>query len=83
VYDKVGDLLGDKVIIRLLGGDRKEIEEKTKGNWNEIIDPKQDLPQVAKMISDLATSSQLVKVYLNNHYEGSAPKSIERLEVLL
>lgn len=83
VYEKVGDLIGERVAIRLLGGDRKEIEEKTKGNWNEIVDPKPDLANVADMISDLANGSRLVKVYLNNHYEGSAPKSIERLEALL
>lgn len=83
VYEKVGDLIGDRVVIRLLGGDRKEIEEKTKGNWNEIIDPKPDFPQVAEMISDLSSGSRIVKVYLNNHYEGSAPKSVERLESLL
>ena len=83
VYEKVGDLIGDRVALRLLGGDRKEIEEKTKGNWNDITDPKPELPQVAEMISDLAKGSRLVKVYLNNHYEGSAPKSIARLESLL
>jgi uncharacterized protein YecE (DUF72 family) len=83
VYEKVGDLIGDRVAIRLLGGDRREIEEKTKGNWNEIVDPKPDLATVAGMISDLSNGSRLVKVYLNNHYEGSAPKSIERLESLL
>jgi len=82
VYEKVGDLIGERVAIRLLGGDRKEIEEKTKGNWNEIVEPKQDLPRVADMISNLANGSRLVKVYLNNHYEGCAPKSIERLESL-
>ena len=83
LYAQFGDLIGDRVAIRLLGGDRKEIEDKTKGNWNEIVEPKADLPEVASMIGDLAKGSKIVKVYLNNHYEGSAPKSIERLEALL
>lgn len=83
LYAQFGDIIGDHVAVRLLGGDRKEIEAKTKGNWNEIVEPKSDLPEVASMIGDLARGSRLVKVYLNNHYEGSAPKSIERLEALL
>jgi len=83
LYSQFGDLIGDRVAVRLLGGDRKEIESKTKGNWNEIVDPKPDLPEVASMIGALAQGSRLVKVYLNNHYEGSAPKSIERIQGLL
>jgi len=82
LYAKVGDLIGDRVAIRLLGGDRKEIEDKTKGNWNEIVEPKENLGEIAGMIGSLANGSRLVKVYLNNHYEGSAPKSIERLRAL-
>jgi len=83
LYDACADLIGERVAIRLLGGDRKAIEEKTNGVWNEIVEPKEDLPRVAAMIRDLAASGKLVKVYLNNHYEGSAPKSIERIESLL
>jgi len=83
LYSQFGDLIGDRVAIRMLGGDRKEIESKTNGNWNEIVDPKPDLPEVASMIADLAHGSRIVKVYLNNHYEGSAPKSIERLKAIL
>lgn len=83
LYSQFGDLIGDRVPIRLLGGDRKEIESKTNGIWNEVVNPKPDLPEVASMISALAHGSHIVKVYLNNHYEGSAPKSIERLEALL
>jgi uncharacterized protein YecE (DUF72 family) len=83
LYAQFGDLIGTRVPIRILGGDRKEIEAKTNGNWDEIVDPKPDLPEIANMIDDLANGSRLVKVYLNNHYEGSAPKSIDRLSTLL
>lgn len=83
LYSRFGDLISDRVALRLLGGDRREIEEKTKGNWNEIVEPKEDLGEVADMIRSLAKGGRLVKVYLNNHYEGSAPKSIERLTGLL
>lgn len=83
VYSQFGDLIGDRVAVRLLGGNRKEIEDKTKGNWNEIVEPKEDIGEVAGMLRDLAKGSRLVKVYLNNHYEGSAPKSIERVIALI
>lgn len=83
LYTQFGDLIGDRVAVRLLGGDRKEIEERTKGNWNDIVDPKEDLVEVAGMLRDLAKGSRLVKVYLNNHYEGSAPKSIDRLRAII
>jgi uncharacterized protein YecE (DUF72 family) len=83
LYTQFGDLIGNRVPIRLLGGDRKEIETMTNGTWNDIVAPKADLPEIANMIGDLATGSRIVKVYLNNHYEGSAPKSIDRLSALL
>jgi len=83
VYEKFGDLLTDRTAVRLLGGDRKEIEAKTKGNWNELVDEKSDLTTVADMLKDLAKGSRLVQVYVNNHYEGSAPKTIEKLQGLV
>lgn len=83
LYAQFGDLIGNRVPIRLLGGDRKEIETMTNGIWNEIAAPKPDLPEIAGMIGDLSKGSRLVKVYLNNHFEGSAPKSIERLSALI
>lgn len=83
LYDKNSDLVGERTAIRLLGGDRKEIEAKTKGVWNTIIEPKKDLPEIAAMLRDLSEGSRLVKAYFNNHYEGSAPLSIERIKALL
>lgn len=78
--EKFGDLIGDRCAVRLLGGDRKEIEEKTKGEWNRIVEPKEDLPKIADAIAELARGSRLVQVYVNNHFEGSAPLTIERLK---
>jgi len=76
-------LLGDRVVISLLGGDRKAIEEASGGRWDRIIDPKPQLPGIAAMVSSLAASGREVHVDVNNHYEGSAPKSIERLKGFL
>jgi uncharacterized protein YecE (DUF72 family) len=72
--------LGGRVVIRLLGGDRKAIEEASGGRWDKIIDPKPELPRIAAMVSDLIASGREVYVDVNNHYEGSAIETIERLK---
>jgi uncharacterized protein YecE (DUF72 family) len=73
-------LLRERVVIRLLGGDRKAIEEASGGRWDKIIDPKPALPRIAAMASDLAASGREVYLDVNNHYEGSAIETIERLK---
>jgi hypothetical protein len=40
LYRLYGNLLGDMTIARLLGGDRKAIEEASGGRRDKIIDPK-------------------------------------------
>lgn len=79
VYEKYGDLLNDKVIFRLLGGDRKKIEATTKGKWDKLVDEKPDLPQIVEMLKALKDGGKSVYVYVNNHYEGSAPLTIRKL----
>lgn len=83
LYGRYGNLLGDMTIIRLLGGDRKAIEEASGGRWDKIIDPKPSMPVIAAMVHDLVGSRREVYVDVNNHYEGSAPESIERLKSFL
>jgi len=83
LYQRYGRLLNKRVVIRLLGGDRKSIEEASGAQWNKIIDPKPQLPAIATMISDLVSSGREVHVDVNNHYEGSAPETIERLKGFL
>jgi uncharacterized protein YecE (DUF72 family) len=68
------------VVIRLLGLDRKGIERETGKQWDRVVAPKDnELSAVADLVNDLL--SQGVDVYLNvnNHYEGSAPLTIERI----
>jgi uncharacterized protein YecE (DUF72 family) len=77
------DYLGSTVVVRLLGGDRKAIEELTQNRWNEIVDPKPQLRGIAAMLKDLAGQGRAVLVDVNNHFEGSAPKTIERLKGFL
>jgi len=83
VYDDFGDKLVDKTVIRLLGGDRKEIENKTRKKWNTIVEPRNELKKIAGMTRDLCERGIHVTVNVNNHYEGSAPLTIDRLRGLL
>lgn len=71
-------------ILRLHGPDRAGIEEMTGKNWSRIVLPKPEGIAAAVEIAE-ANARHRVTTYVNvnNHYEGSAPLTIERfLQVL-
>ena len=69
------------VVIRLHGPDRRSIEKETGKKWNRIVAPKDDeISGVAAMVGDMPHAGVDVYVNVNNHYEGSAPRTIERLQ---
>ena len=68
-------------VIRLHGPDRSEIEKKSKGIWNQILESKDDeISKITKIIRDLDQKNLDVYVNVNNHYEGSAPRTIEKIK---
>jgi uncharacterized protein YecE (DUF72 family) len=72
------------LVIRLHGPDRKEIETKTKGVWDGIVLPKDEgLASAATIIQASLDKDLDTYVNVNNHYEGCAPLSIERLVSLV
>lgn len=82
--DRYESLIGDTISIRLHGEDRQEIEEETGGQWNRLVNPRdRELAHVAQSIKSLVKGGRLVYVQVNNHYEGSAPLTIERLRALI
>lgn len=83
VYEQFGDLVSGTSVIRLLGGDRAEIEHTTGGLWNNIVDPKPDKARIAGMSKDITYHGGHVVISINNHYEGSAPKTAEFFEAEL
>ncbi len=84
VYKQFGEKIRSLTVIRLHGGDRKEIEEQTGNEWNEIVAPKDgDLQSLATMLTDLRTRNIETFLYVNNHFEGSAPRTIARINELL
>jgi uncharacterized protein YecE (DUF72 family) len=84
VYWQFRDKLVDPVVIRMHGGDRKDMEERTGDIWNMIVESKDaELAELAKMVRDLRQSNHDIFINVNNHYEGSAPRTIERIQELL
>lgn len=72
------------VAIRLHGPDRQGIEKKTGKQWNQIVAPKdEELAAVADMVEELLGQGVNVYLNVNNHYEGSAPLTINRIKQLL
>jgi uncharacterized protein YecE (DUF72 family) len=71
-------------VIRLHGDDRGGIETLTQGNWNRIMAPKPEgLKAAARIVAENLKRKVRTFVNVNNHYEGSAPVTIERfLEIL-
>ncbi len=69
---------------RLLGPDRAKIEERTGGQWNEIVEPKDDgLSATAEILRQSLRRDVDTYVNVNNHYEGCAPLTIQRLLKIL
>jgi uncharacterized protein YecE (DUF72 family) len=70
----------DFAIIRLHGGDRAEIESKTGEVWNRLVSPRPEAIEAAvRIIRANAKNRTMTYVNINNHLEGSAPLTIERL----
>jgi len=70
--------------VRLHGYERDEIEKKTNKIYNQIVEPKdEELPGIIEMIQDMRSRGVEVYLNVNNHYEGSAPLTIEKIRGLL
>jgi uncharacterized protein YecE (DUF72 family) len=83
VRSRAADLLEGPVVVRLHGPDRSGMEEKTGGSWNRVVEPRDaELESVAAMVRGLLRGGHDVFLNVNNHFEGSAPLTIERLSAL-
>ena len=82
--ERYEQLFGETVSIRLHGEDREEMEIDSGGQWNRIINPRdRELATIALSVTTMAERGRTVFVQVNNHYEGSAPLTIERLRALM
>ncbi len=80
-FEKARPWLRSPVIIRLMGPDRQGIEKRTKKKWDRIVQPMDEtLDNVAGIISAVVADGHDVVVNINNHFEGSAPITIRKLQ---
>lgn len=80
LYNRHREKIVDKSVIRLHGPDRKAIEKETGKIWSRIVQPKdKELQALGEMISDMQSRGVQPFIYVNNHFEGSAPRTIARL----
>ena len=83
-YSEMRQLVKDLTVIRLHGPDRKGIEAKSGSVWNKVVEPRDDeLARLKAMLEDLLARGVNAYLNVNNHYEGSAPLTIERIQKLL
>ena len=79
VFNEYKEQIKSTAVIRLHGPDRSGIEKKTGSIWNQIVEPKDDeLDKVAEIIYYLKNKKVDTYVNVNNHYEGSAPLTIQK-----
>lgn len=72
------------VVIRLLGEDRKGIEVLSKDNWSTIISNKDnEIIKIVDVIKYLISKEINIFLNVNNHYEGSAPLTIQKITNML
>jgi uncharacterized protein YecE (DUF72 family) len=84
LYKNYNAFIKGLTVIRLHGEDRQGIEKLSGSNWNKIyIDRRDELKQVASLVNDLISKKVDVYLNINNHFEGSAPLTIERIKKLL
>ena len=80
LYREYADQLTDNVVIRLHGPDREGMEDRTGKDWSKIIEPRDaDLDGLVGMLRDLRVRRRNVWAFVNNHFEGSAPRTIKRI----
>jgi len=76
----------DAAVEKLLapGADRQGIELRSRDQWDALIDPKDgELAEIGPMLQRLRKRGKRVYVSINNHHEGSAPLTADKLRALL
>ena len=81
VYGQYADKLTGRAVIRLHGPDREAMDERSGKDWSRIVDPRDgEVNALAVVVRDLHKRGKKAWVFANNHYEGSAPLTIQRIK---
>jgi len=80
IFERFSPETADFSIVRLHGGDRQEIEREAGEFWDRLVSPKpESIRAAARIVRANARRRVLTYVNVNNHLEGSAPLTIQRL----
>lgn len=84
IYKKYSGFIRELTVIRLMGTDRKGIELKSGSKWGVIVEPRdKELPDIVFILKELEERKVMVFLNINNHYEGSAPLTIKKIQEML
>ena len=80
VFETYRPATADFAVLWLHGGDRAAIEQDTGEIWNALVAPKPEgLAAAAAITREHIRKKIKTYINVNNHYEGSAPLSVDRL----
>jgi len=81
IYSKFKKYITNLAVIRLHGPDRKGIEKMANEKWNKVyINRDVEIKSIVEMIKELQSNEVDLFVNVNNHFEGSAPLTIEKIK---
>ena len=81
IYNKFKKYVNTLAVIRLHGPDRKGIEKIANENWIQIyISRDKEIKSLLELIKDLTSREVDLFVNVNNHFEGSAPLTIQKIK---
>jgi uncharacterized protein YecE (DUF72 family) len=84
VYAKHADALGGTCVVRMHGQDREGLEKRVGKDWSRIVTPRDaELAALVEPLKDMLSKRKNAWVFVNNHFEGCAPKTIERLREMM
>jgi uncharacterized protein YecE (DUF72 family) len=81
IFEKFDPITADFSYVRLLG-DRKGIEQKTKVWDKVIVDRSRELMSWVNVCQRTTRRGVATYVYVNNHYAGFAPATVEQFQKL-
>ena len=80
MYGQHADKLTARAVIRLHGPDREAMDERAGKDWSLIVEPRDgELNALAVVVRDLQKRGKKAWIFANNHYEGCAPLTINRI----
>lgn len=65
----------------LFGPDREGMEKRAGKDWSQLLDPHDaDLDALAGVLKQQVARGRKAWVFVNNHFEGCAPRTIDRIK---